>query len=131
MGILHHNGTRFLPVAFNPALIFGSARRYVEVALPSGLNLRACAQFVETAECLGCSIHIRKGNVSVDGIGVLSVLSLGADTGTLLEISAHGPGASNALDFLAGLTTTEGVHLFSITAPGISGSGPIDGGSLS
>jgi len=122
----HESG--FLPTQFT-GLENEWSHMFVVVAHPTGLTLRTSAIFAEAVDNCPCKILVRNNHMTVDGKGVLSVLSLGADTGTLLEISAHGPGASQALEILAGLTTTEGMNLFSIAAPGVSGSGQAGGGS--
>jgi len=89
-------------------------RLVVSIALETGLNLRASATLAETASDFKCTILVRKSETTVDGKGILSLMSLGADTGSLLEITAKGPGAHIALDKLAGLTTHEGLGFFSV-----------------
>ena len=118
MGIIYESDdAELLPTRLDAGLPNG-AHRIVAVALDSGLNLRASAIFAETASDFGCNILVRDSERMVDGKGILSVLSLGADTGTLLEITAHGPGATSALDILAGLATHEGKSFFSLVDPG-------------
>lgn len=129
MGLHEEGGTGFPSPLHETSLRTETARRFVTVSIASGMALRAAAIFAETASDFSCQIRIRNSHMVVDGKGVLSVLSLGADTGTLLEITAHGPGATLALDVLAGLTTTEGMNLFSAVQPGNAGTRPIDGNS--
>ena len=79
------------------------ARRTVKVVNPQGLHARPADLFVKTASQFDATIRVSKGNESVDGKSILSILTLAAEAGTQLEISATGVDANAALDALCEL----------------------------
>lgn len=80
-----------------------TARRTVTIVNPQGLHARPADLFVRTANQFGSTIQIKKGNESVDGKSILSLLTLAAEVGTQLEISATGNDADAAISALGGL----------------------------
>lgn len=80
-----------------------TVRRLVKVVNPQGLHARPADMFVRTANKFGASVQITKGNESVDGKSILSILTLAAEAGSELEIAATGPDADQALVALCGL----------------------------
>lgn len=70
---------------------------------PSGLHARPAAKFVQTAASYPCEVFVR--NVTTNGKAVnaksiLSVLTLGVNQGTKVEIEARGDKAEEALKAL-------------------------------
>ena len=80
-----------------------TAHRTVQVVNPQGLHARPADLFVKTASQFEATIRVAKGNESVDGKSILSILTLAAEAGTQLEISATGHDADAALNALCGL----------------------------
>ena len=79
------------------------AQRTVTVVNPQGLHARPADLFVKTASQFASAIRVAKGTESVDGKSILSILTLAAEAGSQLEISATGDDADAALDALCEL----------------------------
>jgi phosphocarrier protein HPr len=80
-----------------------TARRTVEICNQRGLHARAAARFVKTAAQFDCEISVRKNGTSVSGRSIMGLMMLAAASGALVEISATGRDAANAVDTLARL----------------------------
>jgi phosphocarrier protein HPr len=68
-----------------------TAQRTVTIVNPQGLHARPADLFVRLANQYESVIGVRKGNETVDGKSILSILTLAATEGTELEIQATGP----------------------------------------
>jgi phosphocarrier protein HPr len=79
------------------------ARRQVEVLNSSGLHLRPAQKFVELALHFQAEIRVHYNGSEVNGKSMLDFMTLAAECGTLLDLEARGPDASEAVDALAGL----------------------------
>jgi phosphotransferase system HPr (HPr) family protein len=79
------------------------ARRTVTIVNPQGLHARPADLFVRMANQYGSTIRVKKGNETVDGKSILSILTLAAAAGCQLEISATGDDADAALAALCSL----------------------------
>lgn len=77
----------------------------VEVVLPTenGLHARPATKFVEAASRYSSAITIAKDGVEVDGKSVIEILTLAAELGTHLVITAEGEDAQEAVETLARL----------------------------
>ncbi len=75
----------------------------VTIVNPQGLHARPADLFVKLANRFSAAIRITKDNESVDGKSILSILTLGAEQGTQLEISATGTDADAAVAALSEL----------------------------
>ena len=73
------------------------------VVNPQGLHARPADLFVKTANRFSATIEVTKGNETVDGKSILSILTLAAEQGTELEINATGTDAQEALTALSEL----------------------------
>ena len=73
------------------------------VALPDGVDLHArpAADFVRCAMGFSADITIASGEREVDAKSLLSILALGAKSGTSLRLRAEGVDAAGALDALS------------------------------
>jgi phosphotransferase system HPr (HPr) family protein len=80
-----------------------SAKKTVTVVNPQGLHARPADLFVKTANRFSASVEVTKGNETVDGKSILSILTLAAEQGTELEIYATGDDAQEALVALSEL----------------------------
>ena len=80
-----------------------SVRKTVTVVNPQGLHARPADLFVKTANQFSATIEVTKGNETVDGKSILSILTLAAEQGTELEINATGSDAQRALAALSEL----------------------------
>lgn len=70
-----------------------------------GLHARASAKFVTLAAKFEADIQVTKEDVTVAGISIMGLLTLGAGPGTEIELTARGPEAEQALAALVSLVT--------------------------
>ncbi len=68
-----------------------------------GLHARPATLFVQLANKYEAQIQVIKGDLVVDGKSVTSMLTLGAEKGTRLRITAAGPDADQAVEELTEL----------------------------
>jgi phosphocarrier protein len=68
-----------------------------------GLHARAAARFVRLAGRFRSVIHVGKGERRVDGKSILGLLLLAAARGVVLDVSADGEDAEQAVAALCGL----------------------------
>lgn len=76
------------------------ATRNVTVNIPQGLHARPAHAFVTTAKQFESDVRVVLNDESVDGKSILSILTLGAQHGVELTLTATGEDASQALDAL-------------------------------
>ena len=76
-----------------------------EIVLPNenGLHARPATKFVETASRYASEITLAKDSTVVDGKSVIEILTLAAEQGTHLVITADGEDAQEAVETLARL----------------------------
>ncbi len=81
------------------------SKHEVEITLINkhGLHARPATQFVQLANKYESKIEVIKNDLVVDGKSVTSMLTLGAEKGTLLRIRADGQDADKAIGKLSGL----------------------------
>lgn len=63
-----------------------------------GLHARPAALFVQTAHKFQCQITVEKDGQEVDGKSIMGVLTLAAESGSQLKITADGPDETAFLD---------------------------------
>lgn len=80
-----------------------TAKKQVKVVNAQGLHARPADMVARCAGRFESQIELVKGNEPVDGKSILSLLTLAAEQGTLLSISAVGPDADEAVEALAAL----------------------------
>jgi phosphocarrier protein len=76
------------------------AQGQAEVVNELGLHLRAAGVFVREAEKYKSRIQVKVSGLEANAKSVLSVMSLAAGKGSILEISAEGPDAEAAVKAL-------------------------------
>ena len=77
-----------------------SGSRQVTVNNPQGLHARPAHELVNLANRYQSDIQLIGNGESVDGKSILSILTLAAENGTVLTITATGDDAHEALDAL-------------------------------
>jgi phosphotransferase system HPr (HPr) family protein len=77
--------------------------REVEIINRQGLHARAAMQFADKAAEFDSQILVQKGDLQVDGKSLMDLMSLAAEKGARLILSALGPDATASLDALADL----------------------------
>jgi len=79
------------------------ARRQVEVQNALGLHLRPALKFVELALKYQAEVRVHYNGNDFNGKSILELTSIAAEFGSLLELEARGPDASEAVAALADL----------------------------
>ncbi|WAB80475.1 HPr family phosphocarrier protein [Microcella daejeonensis] len=77
------------------------ADRTLAVASAHGLHARPAALFVKAATDSGASVHLRKGERTVDGKSILGVVSLGIEHGDEVTLTVEGENDAAVLTELA------------------------------
>ncbi len=80
-----------------------TASRTVEIVNKRGLHARASAKFVKLAADFDAEVTVTRDGQSVDARSIMGLMMLGAGIGSMLELSAEGPQAAEALEALAEL----------------------------
>jgi phosphotransferase system HPr (HPr) family protein len=83
------------------------ARRQVEVTNSLGLHMRPANKFVELALKFQAEIRVLYNGNEFNGKSILDLTSLAAECGTRLDVEAHGPDATAAVDALADLVSAQ------------------------
>lgn len=87
-----------------PAIMDSStASREVIVGLEEGLHLTPLRALTLLAEKFACDISIHKGDRKVDAKSMLDLMTLMAEHGTRLHLTADGPDAVDAIQALGEL----------------------------
>jgi phosphocarrier protein HPr len=81
----------------------GVVRRIATICNRRGLHARAAARFVKTAAQFEAQIRVRKNGTEVSGCSIMGLMMLAAAPGTVVELSADGPQAMEAVAALAKL----------------------------
>jgi phosphocarrier protein HPr len=68
-----------------------------------GLHARASAKFVETAARFRSEITVKKDDNAVSGRSIMGLMMLAAAKGTVIELTAQGPDAKEAVAALTSL----------------------------
>ena len=83
------------------------ARARATIRNQRGLHARASAKFVETAARFRSEVTVKKGDTAVSGRSIMGLMMLGASMGSVVELSAQGPDASEALGALLELIASK------------------------
>lgn len=74
-----------------------------EICNTRGLHARASAKFVKLASAFESEIRVTRDGVTVDALSIMGLLMLGAGCGSVVNISAEGPDAGEAIAALCDL----------------------------
>jgi phosphocarrier protein len=80
-----------------------TASRTVEIVNKRGLHARASAKFVKLAADFDAEVTVTRDGQSVDARSIMGLMMLGAGPGSVLELSAEGQQAEEALEALSEL----------------------------
>ena len=86
---------------------FQVARRQVGMSNEFGLHLRVADKFVKLANAFQSEVSVHCKGIIVNGKSILSLLSLAADSGTMLALEAQGCDAEDAVAALANLISNQ------------------------
>jgi len=81
----------------------GWIEREVVISNKLGLHARPAALFVQTANQFEAEIEVTKGEETVDGKSIMSILTLAVGTGTSIKIRVLGSDADGAMEALVKL----------------------------
>ena len=85
-----------------------TATRTVRIGSSHGLHARPAKLFAQAAKESGIPVTIAKDSGKpVNAASILSVISLGAESGDYVTLTADGAGAEDVLDTLTELLTTD------------------------
>ncbi len=65
-----------------------------------GLHARPAAMLVETVSNLDCDVNVTKDDLTIDAKSIMGVLTLAAEEGSTLTLSAKGKDAQRAIDLI-------------------------------
>ena len=82
-----------------------TARRTVEIINKRGLHARASAKFVKLAADFDAEVTVSREGQTVDARSIMGLMMLGAGPGSMLELSAEGTQAEEALAALCDLVS--------------------------
>lgn len=74
--------------------------RVFTISNARGLHARSSAKFVKCADGFNALVRVRREGQTVSGGSIMGLLMLGAAQGAMIEVSASGPQAAEALDAL-------------------------------
>jgi phosphocarrier protein len=80
-----------------------TVRRIATICNQRGLHARAAARFVKTAGLFNAEVWVRKNGTEVSGRSIMGLMMLAAAPGAVVELSASGPQAAEAVSALADL----------------------------
>jgi phosphocarrier protein HPr len=78
-------------------------RRIATICNQRGLHARASARFVKMAALYDADVRVRKNGTEVSGRSIMGLMMLAAAPGAVVELSASGPQAAEAVNALADL----------------------------
>jgi len=79
------------------------SRRRARITTESGFHLRLASRFIQMAQSFQAEITIQYGGHCYDGKSILSLLGMGAECGSHIELVARGSDARKAAERLAAL----------------------------
>jgi phosphocarrier protein HPr len=80
-----------------------AVRRTATICNLRGLHARASARFVKMAAQFDADVRVCKNGTEVSGRSIMGLMMLAAAPGTVIELSATGPQAMEAVNALADL----------------------------
>lgn len=84
------------------------ATRTVRIGSSNGLHARPAKLFAQAAKESGAAVTVAKGSgAAVNAASILSVISLGAEHGDYVTLTAEGDNAEHVFDALTELLTTD------------------------
>jgi len=86
-----------------PSRVPGVVRRQLEIKNKLGLHARAATQLIEVTRRFASTILIAKDDQVVDGKSIIELMMLAAGQGSIIDVSAEGPDAAEALAAIAAL----------------------------
>lgn len=82
-------------------------RKKIKITNPQGLHARPASSFVKIANKFESEVTVRKGKETVSGKSIMSLMTLAANQGSILEIEVEGADAEQAMSELEAFLTTD------------------------
>ena len=82
-------------------------KKKIRVANPQGLHARPASNFVRLVNRFESDVMVRKDDERVDGKSIMSLMTLAANHGAILEIEVSGPDAEQAMKEIEVFLTRE------------------------
>lgn len=77
--------------------------REARILNPLGVHARPAAAFVKAASRFKSTVHVRRGELKVNGKSIMGMMMLAAEQGAMISISAEGVDADAAVTALCAL----------------------------
>lgn len=75
-------------------------KKKIKIGNPQGLHARPASTFVKLANKFQSDVTVKKGGETVSGKSIMSLMTLAANHGALLELIVDGPDAEEAMKAL-------------------------------
>ena len=72
-------------------------KKKIKIANPQGLHARPASNFVKLMNKFESDVMVRKGAERVNGKSIMSLMTLAANCGAVLEVEVSGPDAEEAM----------------------------------
>ena len=82
-------------------------KKKIKITNPQGLHARPASSFVRIANKFESDVIVRKNAETVNGKSIMSLMTLAANYGSVLEIEISGPDAEEAMKELETFLTTD------------------------
>ncbi len=82
-------------------------KKKIKITNPQGLHARPASNFVKIANRYESEILVKKGSESVSGKSIMSLMTLAANHGSILEIEVSGPDAEAAMKEIESFLTND------------------------
>jgi len=82
-------------------------RKEITIKSPQGLHARPAALFVQTASKYNSEVTLQKGKEKVNGKSIMGILTIGAQKGCKVILTADGDDAQQLMSELEQLLTRE------------------------
>ena len=82
-------------------------KKKIKIMNPQGLHARPASYLVKLVSKFESDVTVRKGGESVNGKSIMSLMTLAANSGAVLEVEVSGPDAEEAMRAIEGFLTRD------------------------
>ncbi len=72
-------------------------KKKIKIASPQGLHARPASNLVKLVSKFQSDVTVKKGGETVNGKSIMSLMTLAANCGAILEVEVKGPDAEEAM----------------------------------
>ena len=80
-------------------------KKKIRIANPQGLHARPASNLVKLMNKFESDVTVRKGGEAVNGKSIMSLMTLAANSGAVLEVEVSGPDAQEAMKAIEAFLT--------------------------